>query len=423
MDVYGDWRARCCVLLGCMLLCLLGGASHVRAESSPAPETAIEQLNAWRAMVGVTPVAHDASLSSECRSHAAYYRLNPARRGHAQDPSLPGYSEAGDRAARSSVLAYEEAPTAGVAPWEPAPYHRIALLHPRLAASGFWSEFGLSCMQATALDDTLRTPVLTAYTYPVRGQRGVAPSFGCREIPNPCDAVPNNGGHTPTGFNISVQFNGPWAAIDGVDVDSATVAAAGRPPVDLIVQTRERVLRGAIVLIPRRPLRYGTTYVTAVSGTVAGRNDDGTVTPHPFALSWDFSTPGIEPAASLRVTVERVTRSRVHLRLDLQSDEPREARISLLKHNMALVRVTRRITGPTQRISIARPRHRITRVAVLLRGGPKHIGVAARLATDIKAVSAPSRVRTARTRAARGCARARRSGRCPRQESNLRPTA
>ena len=43
----------------------------------------------------------------------------------------------------------------------------------------------------------------------------------------------------------------------------------------------------------------------------------------------------------LRVTVERVTRSRVHLRLDLQSDDPREARISLLKHNMALVRVTR----------------------------------------------------------------------------------
>ena len=115
--------------------------------------------------------------------------------------------------------------------------------HIRLANA---SEFGLSCMQATALDATLRTPALTAYTYPVRGQRGVAPSFDCREIPNPCDAVPNNDGRTPTGFNISVQFNGPWATIAGVDVDSATVAAAGRPPVDVIVQTRERVLRGGM---------------------------------------------------------------------------------------------------------------------------------------------------------------------------------
>ena len=65
---------------------------------------------------------------------------------------------------------------------------------------------------------------------------------------------------------------------------------------------------------------------------------------------------------------------------------------------MALVRVTRRITGPTQRISIARPRHQITRVAVLLRGSPQHIGVAARLATDIAAVSKPSRVLSARAR-------------------------
>lgn len=398
MDVYGERRPRRCVLLGYVLLCLLGAASQARAASAPSPEAAIEQLNAWRSLVGVTPVAHDDALSRQCRSHASYYRLNPTWSGHRQDPSRPGYSEAGDRAARSSVLAYNEAPTAGVTPWEPTPYHRIALLDPRLAASGFWSEFGLSCMQATALDNDLRTPALAAYSYPFPGQREVAPSFGCREKPNPCDVVPGNDGRTPTGFNISVQFNGPWAAIDGVDVDSATVAPAGEEPVDVIVQARERALRGAIVLIPRHPLRFGTTYVATVSGTVAGRADDGTITPHPFALSWDFSTPGVEPAVSLRVAVDRVTRSHVHLRLDLRSDDPREARISLLKHNMALVRVTRRISGPTQRIRLARPRHRVTRVAVLLRGSPKHTGVAARLATDIKAVSKPSRVVTARAR-------------------------
>src|SRR5687768_9091390 len=134
MDVYGDWRPRC-VLLGCVLLCLLSAPSPARAASAPAPEAAIEQLNAWRSMVGVTPVAHALALSRQCRRHAAYYRLNPGWRGHRQDPARPGYSESGDRAARSSVLAYDEAPTAGVMPWEPAPYHRIMLLEPRLAAS------------------------------------------------------------------------------------------------------------------------------------------------------------------------------------------------------------------------------------------------------------------------------------------------
>ena len=381
-----------------LLLCVLSAGSQAGAASSPSPEAAVEQLNAWRSMVGVTPAVHDVALSRQCRRHASYFRRNPTRYGHRQEPSLPGYTEAGDRAARSSVLAYHEAPTAGIAPWEPAPYHRMALLDPRLAASGFWSEFGLSCMQALALDSTLRTPALAAYTYPFRGQTGVSPSFGCSEMPNPCDAVPNNGGRAPTGFNISVQFNGPWAGIAGVDVDSATLAAAGRPPVDVIVQTRQRVLRGGIVVIPRRPLRFGTTYVAAVSGTVAGRDDDGAITSHPFALSWDFSTPGVQPAASLRVSIERVTPSRVHLRLDLHSGDPRDARISLLQHATPLVRVTRRITGPTQRISVPRPRARITRVAVLLRGSPQHIGVAARLATDIKAVSKPSHARTARAR-------------------------
>ena len=373
-------------------------APPASASSEPAPEIAIGQLNAWRAMVGVGPVGHEPRLSRECRSHAAYYRVNPTQRFHREDPSLPAYSDAGDRAARSSVLAYNEAPTAGVTPWEPAPYHRMALLDPRLVSSGFWSEHGLSCMQVLAVSDDVRTPALSAYTYPVSGQRNVAPSFLCHEIPNPCDAVPNNDGHTPTGFNITVQFNGPWKTIDAVNVANATVNSGGQPPVDLVVQRNMPVLRGGIVLIPRHPLRAGETYTASTSGTVVGRGDDGTTAEHPFALSWDFSTPGIDPAASLRVVVERVTRTRVYLRLDLQSSDPRSARISLFNERRALVRTTRTITGPSQRITLMRPREPITKVAVLLRGSAKHIGVAARVATDIKAVRSPARVTTARMR-------------------------
>jgi hypothetical protein len=398
MGAHGGRLSRCFVLAACASVVLLAGAASAGATSSPTPDEAVAELNAWRASVGVGPVVEDPTFSRDCRSHASYYRLNPTERFHSEQPGLPGYTESGDRAARTSVLAFEEAPTAGIQPWVPAPYHRMALLHPRLVATGFWSEFGLSCMQALAVDDTLRTPVLRAYTYPISGQRNVTPSFDCYEIPNPCEAVPNNDGRTPTGFNISVQFNGPWATIGSVDVASATVSSGGRPPVDLIVQSRQPHLRGGIVLIPRRPLRAGVTYTAATSGTVLGKSEDGTTTPYPFALSWDFSTPGIDPAASLRVTVERVTRARVYLRLDLQSDEPRKARISLFNGPMALSRMTRRISGPTQRISLPRPRHPITKVAVLLRGSATQIGVAARVATDIKAVKRPARVTTARAR-------------------------
>jgi len=65
------------------------------------------------------------------------------------------------------------------------------------------------------------------------------------------------------------------------------------------------------------------------------------------------------------VIVERVTRTRVHRRLDLPGTEARQARISLLRGATPLARVTRQLTGPTQRISLPRPAQRITSVAVL----------------------------------------------------------
>ena len=385
------------MLAAAMLIAFLGSLapplpspSRAQASSLPAPDDAVARLNAWRAGVGLGPVVHDELLSRGCKKHARYFSLNPTHRWHGETASAAGYSKAGEHAARSSVLAYgERGPDAGFEDWEPAPYHRMALLDPRLVSSGFWSEFGLSCMQATAVDFGLRTPALTAYTYPAAGQRDVPTTFWCYEVPNPCDAVRRTDKRGPVGTNLSIQFNGPWLRSDAVNVTAASVAAAGRDPVDLTVQNRGTKLRGGLVLIPHRPLRPGQPYVATVTGSVLATADDGSQNEHPYALSWDFSTPGVEPAASLKVTVERVTRTRVHLRLDLLGTEARQARISLLR-GAPLARVTRQLTRPTQRISLPRPAQRITSVAVLLRGSPTQVGVAARLATDIKAVRMPA---------------------------------
>jgi hypothetical protein len=391
--VNGELLSRGSTLLASVLVALLTllvppvlTPSRAEAASLPAPAAAVALLNAWRTALELRPVVHDEVLSRGCRKHAEYFRLNPTHYLHGEVASAAGFTEAGDLAARSSVLAFgNRGADAGISAWEPAPYHRMALLDPRLAATGFWSEFGLTCMQAAAVDHDRRTPELKAYTYPIAGQRDVATTFWCDESPNPCDVVRRTDTLGPVGTNISIQFNGPWLGTEPVSVTAASVAAAGRPPVDLTVQTRGSMLRGGILLIPRRPLRAGTTYGVSVTGSVPAVADDGTKSEHPYALSWDFSTPGIDPAASLKVVVERVTRTRVHLRLNLLSREAREARISLLSGTNALLRVTRRISGPTQRVSLPRPPRRVTRVAVLLRGSDRHIGVAARIATDIKA--------------------------------------
>ena len=380
---------------------LLAAVPAARASSTPSPEVAVAQLNAWRALVGVGPVVHDDQLGSGCRSHAAYYGANPGATGHGEDASLPGYTEAGDQAARTSVLAYGSGSTRGFKDWEPAPYHRIALLEPRLAATGFWSEFGLSCMNVGRLDAALRTPGLVAYTYPFNGQANVATTFGCNERPNPCAAVPGNDGTGPTGSNLTLQFNGPWARTDPPIVTSAALATVGGASVAITVQRRDSLLRGAVVIIPHEPLTAGTTYVASASGVVPASADDGTRSDYPFAVSWSFSTPGTKPAASLKVSVERITTARVHLRLDLLSSQPRDARISLWNNRKALVQVSERIRAAVHRMSVPRPRERVTSIGVLLRGSATQIGVAARVQTDIAAADAPPLVaagRAARSR-------------------------
>lgn len=367
--------------LGMTVLAL--AAPPARAASTPAPVTAVQQLNAWRSVVGVAPVHHDPALDRGCRSHAAYFRGNPTHIGHREEPSAPGYSAAGDRAARTSVLSYGEGQAGGLPAWEPAPYHRMALLDPRLTATGFWSEFGLSCMAVSAVDNAVRTPVLVAYTYPVSGQRGVPPAFWCSERPNPCEAVPGNGGRAPTGYNVSVQFNGSWASMDAVEVTSATLTPVQGQPLPLTVQSDGSMLRGGFVLIPNEPLALGSTYVATTAGIVIATADNGGSEEHPFALSWSFSTPGIEPAASLRVSVRSVTRTEVQLRVHLHSVEPRRARISLLNGRTPLRRVIRQIAPPSLLVRVPRPRERVTTVGVLLRGSATHAGVAARLPVDI----------------------------------------
>ena len=358
-------------------------ASSAGAASVPAPDLAVEQLNAWRSIVGVAPVRHDPALDAGCRRHASYHRANPTHRGHREEPSAPGYSAAGDRAARTSVLSYGRDRERGPRVWEPGPYHRMALLHPRLTTTGFWSEFGLTCMAVSAVDAGVRTPALVAHTYPVNGQRAVPTTFGCNERPNPCAVVPGNDGRIPTGFNVSVQFNGPWASLKEVAVASATLTPVHGQPVPLTVQTAAPARRVGIVAIPHEPLALARTYVAAMTGTVTAAGDDGSAAKHPFALSWSFSTPGIEPAASLRVSLQRMTRAAIYLRVKLHSVDPRRARVTLLNGRTPLRRVIRQITSASQQVMVPRPRKRVTTINVLLRGSAKHAGVATRLPVDI----------------------------------------
>ena len=119
-----------------MLLCativaaLASGAQPAIAASEPAPKRAVKMLNAWRAKVGVPPVAYDPAATRGCRAHANYFRINRTT-GHFESPSRPGFTKRGQTAAQQSVLSYGLLSSRdGPYLWENAPYHRTGLLHP-----------------------------------------------------------------------------------------------------------------------------------------------------------------------------------------------------------------------------------------------------------------------------------------------------
>jgi hypothetical protein len=110
----------------------------------PAPKAvaisgsdAVARLNAQRAINGIpSDLTEDAALSEGCRKHETDYVGTSGQNPHSELPDRPGYSNEGDRAARSSDLAPYPDYDGDVwwsryrNPWTHAPLHLAALFHP-----------------------------------------------------------------------------------------------------------------------------------------------------------------------------------------------------------------------------------------------------------------------------------------------------
>lgn len=276
-------------LLAATLLAL--APSGALADSTPTPQTAIQMLNAWRAELGMTQTVTEDPVQTEgCRAHTEYYRLNPTSYGHFEDPTLPGFSDAGHQAAASSVLSYSPSlHSQGPLAWQWYPYHRSGLLNPRLTTTGYWAEHGISCM---GIIGRTNRPISTfrSYPYPVDGQTGVPTGFRCDEFPSPCLSVPGNDGTVATGVIPSVHFAGPFDNEYVKSVSAASMTPDGGQPATLTVESGGNpILDGGLNLIPYRPLLGDTWYTARVEGTVLAFSGS-TSAEWPFSVQWRFRT-------------------------------------------------------------------------------------------------------------------------------------
>ena len=213
----------------CALLGMTGPAtpSSVAASSGLVGHTAagrkaagtgsmLDALNAQRRANGIPAVTWNADWASKCHTHNLFEQSNKVF-GHAEDPSLPGYSEDGNWAGTHSVLSgggsWLPNPDAGSwwTPFEWAPIHLIQMLTPSITEVGGdqIGTNGLSCLTTwPGYDPPPATDTPTFYSYPGNDTTGIYASEQARESPTTPEAELGLGAVATTGPNIFVYAEG-----------------------------------------------------------------------------------------------------------------------------------------------------------------------------------------------------------------------
>lgn len=276
--------AACALLLVC---------AAVRTPSAESNVTWLDRVNFYRASALLPPVAEDPRLSESVFQHARYMVMHDVI-AHSQKPRQPWATAEGAAAAAVSNLAGSTRATEpdfwAVDTWMQAPFHAVAILDPALTNVGFGihrAENG-GIQTAAGLDVVRgRSMRRAAASYPI-----VWPANGTvvpltthiHEYPNPLTSC--RGYSVPAGLPLIVQLGtgerrpnvtGTWV-MEGEQLlehcvfdersymnDDAAQQALGRAVLDT---------RDAVVIIPRRPLRYGSTYRVIVEE--GGRRIDWT---------------------------------------------------------------------------------------------------------------------------------------------------
>jgi uncharacterized protein YkwD len=279
------------------------------------------ELNYWREMAGVVPVRADSDAVRGATAHARYmvknYMAGNPQAPHYEQPGNPWYTPEG---AKAALNGNEYGPGPGplksasfyIDGWMSGSFHRLSLIERDLtaAAYGHYCESGV-CAEVLVLDPHLPARPAPGWFHefpePVMfpsNTTKLPANFATLirgEWPEPLTCA---GYSRPAGFPITLQFdsrfvskllsfslvrNGTAAEACGYDSTSYLNPDPGPQ-----MWGREVLKgRGAVVLIPRKPLQPGATYMVTVN-VQAQRDPFNWGFPSPFAnqmrsYTWSFS--------------------------------------------------------------------------------------------------------------------------------------
>jgi hypothetical protein len=251
---------------------LLAVAPSAGAYTPQTSAQVTASLNAFRAEHGFpAAVVENPTLSAGCDAHNAWMELNN-QLVHGEAAGTPGYSIAGDAAAKISILAFGPSWSEGN-PWLNAPIHLADLLMPGMVETGASESHGRTCLTThTQLNLRAAQPAKnTFWGYP-RDGAALPSSQTAFEAPAPPQTfgrVPIALG-VPTGPNLITFLRGPQVAISNPLLTSATLVGPGgvAVPVMTVDENRlEYLPPGAGVIVPRTPLLPNASYTWTATYT------------------------------------------------------------------------------------------------------------------------------------------------------------
>lgn len=268
-------------------------ASAPLALGSPSPaassdDTWSSALNRFRAMAGLKPVSEEAGLTASVDAHARYLLVNffegirdgspLGSKAYEEEKSRDGYSANGAEAAPNSQIAWgcgDLSVKEQIDRWIAGPFHRFAMLNPNLNRGGFAEASRDGCWAAA-----LRLPPpnerVGAYERPVEFPpegSSISLAYGGGEFPNPaasCPDYPQATGLPITlqiGHVMEVKVGADSLTEDGTPIEHCTYTAQTYHNSNHDAQEYARwALRnnGAVVMVPRAPLRPGSRYTVAI---------------------------------------------------------------------------------------------------------------------------------------------------------------
>jgi len=267
----------------------LPASSPTSNLSELSPITWLGRINFFRAGNGLDPVRENSQLSAGAAAHARYLLLNfgedirnakpMSAQAYEEKPGKSGYSANGAAMARNLQLAWGcSSYDAGqqIDHWIEGPFHRLAMLDPFLTEAGFGEASGDGCWVAT-----LRLPpppeevkpYARAIEFPPDGAAVSLDWIGL-EAPDPLASCP--GYERPVGLPITLQIgrlvdtklSAHSLMEDGKPIEHCAFDAPSYRNQNGTGQEFGRWnLRnaGAVVIIPRSPLRLGSRYSVSIT--------------------------------------------------------------------------------------------------------------------------------------------------------------